>query len=124
MVCAPVRKDNPRALAMGLSTVQVHKPCSISHLFILPHFFYFGHSNTSHNDRFRTSFGVFRNGAKVTSLLKFRVLMSRLTSRVSCLSPSARQNFPAPLKYNKLCLIGKKSLPSTRSMELSFLLQL
>ena len=32
MVCAPVRRDNPRALARGLSTVQVHKPCSISHL--------------------------------------------------------------------------------------------
>ena len=30
MVCAPVRRDNPRALAMGLSTVQAHKPCSIS----------------------------------------------------------------------------------------------
>ena len=30
MVCAPVRGDNPRALARGLSTVQVHKPCSIS----------------------------------------------------------------------------------------------
>ena len=30
MVCAPVRRDNPRALARGLSTVQVHKPCSIS----------------------------------------------------------------------------------------------
>ena len=26
MVCAPVRRDNPRALARGLSTVQVHKP--------------------------------------------------------------------------------------------------
>ena len=30
MVCAPVRRDNPRALARGLSTVQAHKPCSIS----------------------------------------------------------------------------------------------
>ena len=32
MVCAPVRRDNPRALARGLSTVQAHKPCSISYL--------------------------------------------------------------------------------------------
>ena len=30
MVCAPVRKDNARALARGLLTVQAHKPCSIS----------------------------------------------------------------------------------------------
>ena len=30
MVCAPVRRNNPRALARGLSTVQAHKPCSIS----------------------------------------------------------------------------------------------
>ena len=32
MVCAPVRKDNPRAVARGLSTVQAHKPV---HLFEL-----------------------------------------------------------------------------------------
>ena len=38
------------------------------------------------------------NNAKVTSLLKFRVLISCLTSRVSCLSPLSRQNLPAPLK--------------------------
>ena len=30
MVCAPVRGDNPRAVARGLSTIQAHKPCSIS----------------------------------------------------------------------------------------------
>ena len=30
MVCAPVRRDNPRALARGLSTVHANKPCSIS----------------------------------------------------------------------------------------------
>ena len=30
MVCAPVRRDNPRVLARGLSTVQAHKLCSIS----------------------------------------------------------------------------------------------
>ena len=30
MVCAPVPRDNPRALARGLSTIQAHKPCSIS----------------------------------------------------------------------------------------------
>ena len=28
MVCAHVRRDNPRALARGLSVVQAHKPCS------------------------------------------------------------------------------------------------
>ena len=28
MVCAPVRRDNPRALARGLSIVQAHKPCT------------------------------------------------------------------------------------------------
>ena len=28
MVCAPVRRDNPRALARGLSIVQAHKLCS------------------------------------------------------------------------------------------------
>ena len=30
MVCAPVRRDNLRALARGLSMVKAHKPCSIS----------------------------------------------------------------------------------------------
>ena len=30
MVCAPVRRDNPRALASGLSSVQADKPCSIT----------------------------------------------------------------------------------------------
>ena len=30
MVCASVRRDSPRALARVLSTVQAHKPCSIS----------------------------------------------------------------------------------------------
>ena len=30
MVCAPVPRDNFRALARGLSTVQAYKPCSIS----------------------------------------------------------------------------------------------
>ena len=38
MVCAPVRKDNPRALARGLSTVQAHKPCSISLVPDLAHY--------------------------------------------------------------------------------------
>ena len=45
----------------------------------------------------------------MTSPLKFRVLTSYLTSRVSCLSQRARQNFPAPLKIETLCLIGKKN---------------
>ena len=32
MVCPPVRRDNPRALASGLSNVQADEPCSISTL--------------------------------------------------------------------------------------------
>ena len=48
-----------------------------------------------------TTFGVFRGGAKVTSLMKCRVLSSRLTSRLSCLSQWVRQNFPAPLKIEQ-----------------------
>ena len=31
LICVPVRRDNPRALARGLSTAQVHKP--FSHLY-------------------------------------------------------------------------------------------
>ena len=30
MVCAPVWRDNRRALARGLSTVQAHKSCSLA----------------------------------------------------------------------------------------------
>ena len=30
MVCAPVRRDNPRALARGLSTVQAHTCTTIT----------------------------------------------------------------------------------------------
>ena len=30
MICAPVRRDNSRASARGLSTVQELKPCSVS----------------------------------------------------------------------------------------------
>ena len=37
----------------------------------------------------------FPGNFKVTSLLKFRILMSLLTSRVICLSPWARQKFSA-----------------------------
>ena len=44
---------------------------------------------------------VLRGGAKATLFLKFRVLTSLLTSRVSCPSPWARQNFPAPLKIEQ-----------------------
>ena len=47
---------------------------------------------------FWKSFGVFRSGAKVTSLLKLKFLTSLLTSRVSVPSTWAKQNFPAPLK--------------------------
>ena len=44
--------------------------------------------------------------------------MSLLTSRVSCLSPWARHNFPAPLKIEQtLCLIGK-----TQSIQFPFVL--
>ena len=57
---------------------------------------------TSHTDLFRTSFGVFRGGAKMTSLLEFSVLTSLLTPRMSCLSPWARQNFPARLKIEQI----------------------
>ena len=38
----------------------------------------------------------------MTSLMKFRVLMSLLMSRVSCPSPWARQNFPTPLKIKQI----------------------
>ena len=57
---------------------------------------------TSHNDLFQTSFGVFPGGAKMKSLLEVSVLTSLLMSRVSCLSPWARQNFPAPLKTEEI----------------------
>ena len=46
-------------------------------------------------------FGVFHGGTKMTSLLKFRVPTSLLTSHVSCPSPRARQNFLAPLKLEQ-----------------------
>ena len=59
------------------------------------HFFYFCHFI------FRTSFYVFRGGAKVTSLMKFIVLMSFLRSCLSCLSQWARQSFSAPLKIEQ-----------------------
>ena len=45
----------------------------------------------------------------MASVLKFRVVISLLMSGVSCLSPWARQDFPASLNIEKLCLIGKKS---------------
>ena len=38
----------------------------------------------------------------MTSLLKFRVLMSLLTLHVSCPSPWARQNCPASLKSEQI----------------------
>ena len=34
MVCAPVRRDDPRALARGLSTVQAHKSCAQTMLYL------------------------------------------------------------------------------------------
>ena len=36
MVCPPVRRDNPRALASELSTVQVDEPCPISPVALYP----------------------------------------------------------------------------------------
>ena len=30
MVCPPVRRDNPRAIARGLSTVKADEPCYMS----------------------------------------------------------------------------------------------
>ena len=38
MVCPPVRRDNPLALAIGLSTVQADEPCSIVHSVVLAHY--------------------------------------------------------------------------------------
>ena len=65
------------------------------------HYFDFFLHITLHTNLFRTLFGVFLGGIKMTSILKFRVLTSCLTSRVSCFSPWARQNFPAPLKIEQ-----------------------
>ena len=33
MACVPVQRDHPQALARGLSTLEAHKPCSVSHIF-------------------------------------------------------------------------------------------
>ena len=40
-VCQPVRGDNPRASAGGLSHVQVHRPCYNSSVLTLPSIKYF-----------------------------------------------------------------------------------
>ena len=38
MVCAPVRRDNSRALARGLSTIQVHKQSKLGdYLYVHAH---------------------------------------------------------------------------------------
>ena len=50
------------------------------------------------DDQLQTSFGVFRYGEKRKYC---KQLKSFLTSRVSCLSPWTRQNFPAPLKVEQ-----------------------
>ena len=51
----------------------------------------------------------------MTSLLKFSVLMSLLTSRASCLASWKRQNFPALLKIEQTLShgrqIGRLSMP-------------
>ena len=63
----------------------------------------------SHNDLFRKPLGDFRGATQVTSLMKFSVLTSFLTSHVSYLRPWARRNCPALLKNRtNSCLIGKK----------------
>ena len=69
---------------------------SYRHNFLVFFFFFFLFDilRIRHNDHLRTSFGVFRGG----EFSKFRILTSLLTLRVSCLSPWATQNFPAPLK--------------------------
>ena len=89
--------------------VVVYYSSFLSFFFLFLHF-------TSHNDFFRTPFGAFPGGAKVTPLLEFRVMTSFLKSHVSCLSPWARQNFPAPLKI-ELALCSRKE----RFEQLSFL---
>ena len=38
MICAPVLRDNPRALARGLSTVQAHKLCTMISSVDLAHY--------------------------------------------------------------------------------------
>ena len=38
MVCAHIRRDNHRALARVLSTVQSHKPCSMISSVVLAHY--------------------------------------------------------------------------------------
>ena len=45
----------------------------------------------------------------MTSLLKLRVVISHLTSCVSCLSPWAGQNFPGPLKIDQTLPQSKKT---------------
>ena len=47
----------------------------------------------------------------MTSLLKLRVLTTLLTSRVSCSSPWARQNFPARLKIERI--LSQRKIPWT-----------
>ena len=31
MVCGPIQRDNPQTLVRGFSTIQAHKPCSVSY---------------------------------------------------------------------------------------------
>ena len=75
-------------------------PMTLKIVIYICHCFHFSHF-TSNNDLFRMSFCGFRGGANMTSLLKFTVLKSLLTSRVSCPSRWARQNFPAPPKIEQ-----------------------
>ena len=60
----------------------------------------------------------FCGGAKVTSLMKLSVLTSLFTLCVRCLSPWARQNFPAPLKTKQtLVSINSRKDPDKLNFE-------
>ena len=58
---------------------------------------------TPHYDLLHMSFGVFFFFLMhVTSLLKFKILTSFLTWRVSCLGPWARKKYPTSLKLEQI----------------------
>ena len=72
MVCAPVRRDNPRALARGLSTVQAHKPV---HLFEL--------CNTASSIHFTVEFHpqLLISRSKFSSPRKFEIPVVEITGK-------------------------------------------
>ena len=104
--------DAPRfrhyPLILGLGFLGLHRRPMFYYyffklLFIICNFFYFWQFMS--HDHLRALFDVFHGG--VTPILKFRVLTPLLTSRLSCLSPWARQNFYSIAKI-WICLIWKK----------------